>query len=109
MKDFWSSNVIAQAGQINISGLGTALKIARDINEANILDVNILPTDIDGVIQQVRNNLIHLSGSALTMDIPAAGMSLEDFASDPAKVFDTIASICDAIDKLYSKIADGSI
>lgn len=109
LKDFWSSDVISQTGQINISGLGTALRVARDINEANILDVNILPTDIDDVIQQVRNNLIHLSGNAMTNMISTINMSLADFASDQARVFDTIASICDAIDLLYSKIADGSI
>lgn len=109
LKDFWSSSVVSQAGQINISGLGTALSVARDITKANILDVSILPDDTDGVIQQVRNNLIHLSGDAMTSPIAAVGISLEDFASDQAKVFDTIWSICGAIEKLYSKIADGTI
>ncbi len=109
LKDFWSSDIVSQPGQINISGLGTALNVARDINKANILDVNILPPDIDDVIQKVRNNLIHLSGTALTSMIASINISLEDFASDQARVFDTIASICDAIDRLYSKIADGSI
>jgi hypothetical protein len=109
IKDFWSSDVVAQAGQINISGLGTALNVARDVTKANILDAIILPDDIDEVIQQVRNNLIHLSGDAMTNPIAAVNMSLEDFASDQARVFDTIWSICGAIDKLYSKIADGTI
>ncbi|OIQ24110.1 hypothetical protein [Lacinutrix sp. MedPE-SW] len=109
LKDFWSSDVINQQGQVNITGLGAALRVARDVHGANILDAMILATDIDDVIQQVRNNLIHLSGDAITNTIPAVGMSLEDFASDQARVFDTISSISDAIDKLYSKIADGTI
>lgn len=109
LKEFWSSGVVSQQGQINITGLGAALRVARDVYGANILDATILATDIDGVIQQVRNNLIHLSGDAITSNIVAVGMSLEDFASDQARVFDTISSICDAIDKLYSKTADGSI
>lgn len=109
LKDFWSSDVVSQHGQINISGLGAALRVARDVHGANILDATVLATDIDDVIQQVRNNLIHLSGDAITNTIAAVGMSLEDFASDQARVFDTISSIADAIDKLYSKIADGTI
>jgi len=109
LKDFWTSGVISQTGRINISGLGMALRIARDVGEANILDANILATDIDAVIQQVRNNLIHLSGSAMTSTIPNVEISLEDYAADQARVFDTITSICHAIDRLYSKIADGSI
>tara|TARA_R110002049_G_scaffold13868_1_gene59803 strand:- start:3609 stop:4742 length:1134 start_codon:yes stop_codon:yes gene_type:complete len=109
LKDFWSSDVVNQHGQVNISGLGAALRVARDVNAANILDATVLATDIDDVIQQVRNNLIHLSGDAITNTIAAVGMSLEDFASDQARVFDTISSISDAIDKLYSKIADGTI
>lgn len=109
LKDFWSSNVISQQGQVNITGLGAALRVARDVHGANILDATVLATDIDDVIQQVRNNLIHLSGDAITNTIPAVGMSLEDFASDQARVFDTISSISDAINKLYSRIADSSL
>ena len=109
LKDFWSSDVISQQGQVNITGLGAALRVARDVHGANILDATILPTDIDDVIQQVRNNLIHLSGDAITTTITAVGVSLEEFASDQARVFDAISSICDAIDKIYSKIADGTI
>jgi len=109
LKDFWTSDVISEHRQINIGGLGAALRIARNPGQANILDASILATDIDVVIQQVRNNLIHLSGNAMTNRISAVGMSLEDYAADQARVFDAIASICNAIDKLYSKIADRSI
>ena len=109
LKEFWSSDVISQQGQVNITGLGAALRVARDVHGANILDATVLATDIDDVIQQVRNNLIHLSGDAITSNIRAVGMSLEDFASDQARVFDTISSISDAIEKLYSGIADGTI
>lgn len=109
LKEFWSSDVVAVAGQINISGLGTALNVARNPAQANILDNSILPDDIDSVIQVVRNNLIHLSGVAMTTPIPTIGMSLENFVSDQSRVFDTLWAICGAIDILYTKKADGTL
>lgn len=107
LKDYWSSDVITQQGQKNIGGLGTALAVAR--NEAAILDSSILPDDMDEVIQQVRNNLIHLSGNAITTRINSVDMSLNEFASNQARVFDAIWSITGAIDKLYIKKSNGSL
>lgn len=109
LKDFWSSDQIQQQGEINIGGLGTALNVARDVNEANVLEAHILPTDLDGVIKKVRNNLIHLSGSAVSTPISGIGQTLEDFAKNEARVFDTINSICEAIQTLYTKKADGTL
>lgn len=109
LKDFWSSDVIAIAGQINIGGLGTALSVSRNPAEANILDNSILPDDIDLVIQEVRNNLIHLSGIAMTTPITTIGMSLENFVNDQSRVFDTLWAICGAIDILYTKKSDGTL
>lgn len=107
LKDFWSSDVILQPGQTNISGLGVALDIAR--NQENILTNAILPEDQDEVIQTVRNNLIHLSGAALTNNISSIGISLNDYASNESRVFDSLWSICETIDDLYGKIATGTL
>ncbi len=110
LKDFWSTDniTIPATGTINIGGLGTALKVARD--QANILANSILPRDTDDVFQKVRNNLIHLSGAALTAPIESVGgISLEEFASNRSRVFDAIWSICITVDKLYSKIIDGTL
>lgn len=105
LKDYWSSDQIIQNGQADIRGLGTALNIARDENEANILEAHILPTDLDDVIKKVRNHLIHLSGNAITTEIPSISQTLEEFAKNESRVFDTINSICEAIQVLYLKKA----
>ena len=107
IKDFWTSNVITQQGQKNIGGLGTALKVAR--NEAAVLDNSILPDDMDEVIQQVRNNLIHLSGNAITKVISSVGLSLDEFTKNQARVFDSIWSIIGTIETLYLKKANGDL
>jgi len=108
LKDYWSSDVVVtQAGQKNIGGLGTALDVAR--NEAAILTSLILPDDMDDVIKQVRNNLIHLSGAALTNNIASVGISLREFSSDESRVFDAIWSITGAIDDLYNRKANGTL
>ncbi|WP_175636470.1 hypothetical protein [Pedobacter ghigonis] len=70
---------------------------------------SILAEDTDEVIKQVRNNLIHLSGDALTNNITAVGMTLEAFSQDQSRVFDTVWSICGATEILYTKIANGTL
>jgi len=105
--DFWSSNNIDSVGQPNITGLGAALRMAR--NGASFLDNTILPEDTDDLIQQVRNNLIHLSGVALNTMIDNVGMTLRDFSSNQALVFDTLWSVSGAIDQLYIKKANSTL
>lgn len=107
IKNFWTSDVITQEGQKNIGGLGTALKVAR--NEAAVLDNSILPDDMDEVIQQVRNNLIHLSGTAMSSIINSVGISLDEFSKNQARVFDSIWSIVGAIETLYLKKANETL
>lgn len=67
-----------------------------------------LPTDLDEVIQVVRNNLVHLSGQALTTPLtaidPSGGFTLEDFLSDPRKVYDLIIGVPRFINKQYVEL-----
>jgi len=110
LKDFWSTdNIVTPAtGSINIGGLGTALNVAR--NQAGILTNSILPADTDDVFQKVRNNLIHLSGAALTTPIASVGgISLEEFTSSRSRIFDAIWSICGTVDQLYIRISNGTL
>lgn len=108
LKEYWSSNHVTQAGSVNIGGLGKALKVAR--YDEGILDGATLPSDTDEIIQKVRNNLIHLSGDALTAAISDTNNeTLETFVSSQIKVYDVISSICNTIEGLYTKIADGTL
>lgn len=107
--DYWSSNTITQPAQIKIGGLGAALDIGR--NRLNIFTSVDLPPDLDKPIQAVRNNLIHLSENSLednvTIDSAGRDIKLKDFLEDRNRVFDTICTIGDAINKIYNKIANG--
>ena len=109
--DFWSSNNIIQAGQIQIGGLGKAIDISR--NTANILSVNDLPPDLDKVIQAVRNNLIHLSGSAMDEVVMKnhenIDITLGDFLENKNRVFDAVCTIGGTINTLYNRIATGTL
>lgn len=109
LKDYWSSNTIniPSTGRAKISGLGTALAVAR--NTERILDGAILPTDTDEVIKCVRNNLIHLSGDALSTIMPPYGETLGNFVLDENKVYDLLRSICNTIDDLYLKIKNNTL
>lgn len=109
--DFWSSDTVAQAGQIQIGGLGAAIRISR--NEAEILTPTDLPPDLDRVIQAVRNNLIHLSGSAMeqevTLNYRNESVSLGDFLNNKNRVFDAVCTIGETIDTLYKRIASETL
>lgn len=109
--DYWSSNTVVTQGTTQISGLGTAIDISR--NQAAILTPIDLPEDLDGAIQSVRNNLIHLSGNAMNeqvdVDLAGAPITLGDFLKDKNKVFDAICTIGDAINKIYERISAGTL
>jgi len=107
--DYWSSDVVDIAGSPQVSGLGAALDIGR--NRLNIITAIDLPPDLDGPIQAVRNNLIHLSGTALnvsvTEDEDGNPVTLANFLKDEIRVQDTVCSIGATINSIYTKIANG--
>lgn len=109
LADFWSSNNIVTPGVMSISGLGAAIDISR--NHASILTDIDLPSDLDDVIQAVRNNLIHLSNSALQQNVTtSSGVStLEDFIKDKNKVSDTVFTIGETINSIYTKLTNGTL
>lgn len=110
LKDFFSSGTvnIPATGRAKITGLGTALSIARSTER--ILDSAVLPLDTDDVIKCVRNNLIHLSGDALSTIMPSYyNETLENFLLHENKVYDVLRSICNTIDDLYLKIKNNSL
>ncbi len=67
--DYWSSSAVIANPEHNVSGLGAALDIARNV--ANVLSPDDLPLDIDPVLTAVRNNSIHLSARSLDATVPA--------------------------------------
>jgi hypothetical protein len=101
--DHWSSRIPVQQAQRSVSGLGEALDLSR--NKENLLTPYDLPLDLDEVILAVRNNLIHLSGDALTTHltmIDAQGdFTLGDFLDNDQMVFDLIVDIPRVINQLY--------
>ncbi|MNL21584.1 hypothetical protein D3C87_1428820 [compost metagenome] len=109
--DFWSSDVVETPGEVQVSGLGAAISIAR--GELNILTPVDLPTDLDQTIQSVRSNLIHSSNAALSnhvmYDHEGNPITLGEFLKNRNRVFDAVCAIGDTINKIYNKIADGSI
>ena len=109
--DYWSSNTIVQPGMMQIGGLGAAIDIGR--NHARILSPADLPPDLDNVIKAVRNNLIHLSGSAMNVTVATdnvgSPVTLDTFIKSKNKVFDAVCTIGDTIDVIFTKLANGSL
>jgi uncharacterized protein (DUF1778 family) len=109
--DYWSSNTISEAGTMQISGLGAAIHIGR--KHAGIISPTDLPEDLDQPIQAVRNNLIHLSGTALDgivlVDVNGKDVSLRSFLDNKNRVFDAVCSVGDAINKIYNRIANKTL
>jgi hypothetical protein len=109
--DFWSSNTVAQEGQTQIGGLGAAIDVSRNL--ANILAPTDLPPDLDRVIQSVRNNLIHLSGTAMDEEVMRNHLneriSLGDFLSNKNRVFDAVCTIGETINTIFNRIASETL
>lgn len=89
-----------------ISGLGEALRVSRTVE--NIVTSRVLPVDFDDVIKAVRNNLIHLSGTALNENLTiyaarssSGSFTLKDFLSDPEMVFDFVINVPRFISEQY--------
>jgi len=108
--DYWSSNNIVTPASVKITGLGAALTYMRNNNLINEID---LPIDLDKPIQAVRNNLIHLSGDSLDIEVAKDlynnPIFLKDFLKNENRVLDTIWSISNTINILYMKIANNTI
>jgi hypothetical protein len=109
--DYWSSDTVVQAGAMRIGGLGAAIDIGR--NHANILTPADLPPDLDNVIKAVRNNLIHLSGSALNENVATDNtghsITLNAFIKSKNRVFDAVCTIGDTINEMYTRLANGTL
>jgi hypothetical protein len=104
--DHWSRDDIQQPAQPRVNGLGEALDIAR--NQEGFLTPIDLPTDFDEVIQLVRNNLIHLSGEALTTSLnavdPTGNTSLGDFLEDREMIYDLVVNVPRFINTQYIEL-----
>ena len=108
--DYWSSNVILIPGSRQVSGLGAALDIGR--KHLGIITNVDLPDDLDILIQSVRNNLIHLSGSSMTEIVlkeSGVDITLGDFLNNKNRVFDTICTIGSSINSIYNRIKNGTL
>jgi hypothetical protein len=104
IKDFITKESIEANGVKSVSGLGAALKIARE--DEDIIKNHMFPLDLDSPVKAVRNNLIHLSGEAMNEDVHE-GKSLKEFIKSTDLVFDTISSITVVIEDLYLRISNG--
>lgn len=102
--DHWSSDRVVQQAHQSVTGLGTAFRIAR---RNNIILPSELPLDFDEIIAAIRNNVIHLSRSALGRTVPSSSsqlLTLEMFLEDPVKVYDLITTVPEFINGQYNKL-----
>ncbi|MBL4816297.1 MAG: hypothetical protein JKY74_12525 [Shewanella sp.] len=106
LMDFISKDTFDTGGAKSVTGLGAALDIAR--NDEKIIKNHMFPLDLDSPVKAIRNNLIHLSGEAMNTEVHE-GNTLQQFLSSPDRVFDTIKSITDVVEDLYTRIADESL
>ncbi len=99
--DYFSSSDVDTPAQKTISGFGAALDIAR--NRERIIEVNLLPQDMDIIFTGIRNNLIHLSGAGLST-AQVQNQKLEEFVNDRNKVFDLISFVPQFINAKYKEL-----
>lgn len=99
--DYFSPNEVVSPGQKTISGLGAALDIAR--NREKIIEVTLLPQDMDIIFTGIRNNLIHLSGAGLST-AHVQDQNLVEFVNDRNKVFDLISFVPQFINAKYREL-----
>jgi len=109
--DYWSSDQIITTGIRQVSGLGAAINIGRNL--LGIITPIDIPEDLDRPIQAVRNNLIHLSGNSMSevvqQDTIGNDITLKEFLIDRNRVFDAVCTIGNSINMLYNRIADGTL
>jgi hypothetical protein len=104
--DYWSSNIVLQAAQKRVNGLGEALRIARQTE--GVVTPTMLPTDFDEVISIVRNNLIHLSADTLAIPLttldPSGGFTLGQFLENQLMVHDLVTNVPRFINEQYIQL-----
>lgn len=107
--EHWSSANVSQPAQKSIGGLGEALTIAR--NREGLIGPEDLTPDFDSVVQTVRNNLIHLSGDALSTPLPEFAsltvdrhFTLQDFLQADDLVYDLVTNVADFVNGQYVKL-----
>jgi hypothetical protein len=111
--DHWAGNNIVQHAQVNnITGLGEALRIAREVE--HIIVPADLPPDVDPVIKAVRNNLIHLSSDSMEEELPRYAtppdkFTVRDFIGKPNLVFDLLATIVKLTNKQFVQLWKNNI
>ncbi len=99
--DYLSSATVETPGRKTISGLGAALDIAR--NQERLIEVALLPSDMDTIFTGIRNNLIHLSGAGLNA-AQIQDQTLLEFVNDRNRVFDLISFVPQFINAKYKQI-----
>jgi len=102
--EYFSSGKIETPAQKTISGLGAALNIAR--NQENIINVALLPKDMDEIFVGIRNNLIHLSGAGLSA-AQVQDQKVDEFVNDRNKVFDLISFVPQFINAKFRELNSG--
>ncbi|MCC2347489.1 hypothetical protein P4H08_25235 [Bacillus cereus] len=110
--DHLSINTPTRSGVKKVNGLGEALDIAR--NREGILTPDILPLDVDEVIQAVRNPLIHLSEATLDRRLDcyrnlSETFTLDDFLKSQDMVFDLIINVPNFINEQYKLMYQSSL
>ena len=100
--DYWTKDTIETPKEKTVSGLGEALRIAR--NEEKILTTSDLPLDVDEVITGVRNNLVHLSGKSLNQVLRILNITLKEFLDNKKSVYYLVATIPRFINDQYLRL-----
>lgn len=107
LHEHWTTSMVATPAVLTVGGLGAALDIAR--NKVACVTAEDLALDFDEVLQAVRNNLVHLSGTALDTPLPRfdvlkRGFALRDFLLDDRLVQDFVAAISRFVTVQYGKL-----
>lgn len=112
LHEHWSSSKIFFPAANTVSGLGAALDIAR--HREQCVTAEDLAEDFDEVLQVVRNNLVHLSGAALSTALPqydslepSGSFTLRDFLKNDGLVHDFVVTIPRFITDQYVKLRHG--
>lgn len=107
--DYWSTNTIVQAASRRVNGLGEALNIARNVER--FINPRVLLPDFDEVIKVIRNNLVHLSGTALNTPLPMFNyrspintFTLQNFLEDDELVYDFVTNVPRFISGQYNEL-----
>ena len=104
-EDYITTDTIESLPNKKISGLGGAIKIARD-QEKVLTDMDI-PKDMDEVFCGVRNNLIHISKESFDKDI-SGSQPLKSILTNQAMVCDLLINVARYVNKKWYEIYDSN-